>query len=107
MIKIDGNRIISGGLPFSGSSAYCKNIYAPLSAVISLGQSTENILRRLSPAQAAVAILKGNYRSGLTESSSEKTLDIINEVCSHIPVYRFDCLPDESAVICLERELNL
>ena len=57
--------------------------------------------------EAFVALLQGNYRSGITNMSSQKTIDVLEKLCSTIPVYKLDCLPDETAVECLKRELEI
>ena len=107
LVKCENGNIIAGGLPFSGSSNICKNISAPLKAVISLGQACENIIRKMSEGEAFVALLQGNYRSAMNENASKMVTDTIEKICRNIPVYKFDCLPDESAVERLAKELCL
>ena len=107
LISLKDGTIFAGGLPFSGSSNICKNISAPLAAVVCLGQAKENLIRKISAREALVALLQGNYRSGITNESSHRTIDILEKLCSTVPVYRLDCLPDKTAVECLEKELGL
>ena len=107
LISLKDDVAFAGGLPFAGSSKICKNISAPLMAVVYLGQAKENTIRKLSVREAFVCLLQGNYRSGLTKYSSQKTIDVIEKICNTIPVYRLDCLPDKTAVECLERELKI
>ena len=107
LVSLKNDVIFAGGLPFAGSSKICKNISAPLMAVVCLGQAKENKIRKLSEREAFVSLLQGNYRSGLTKDSAQKTIDVIEKVCNTIPVYRLDCLPDKTAVECLERELKI
>ncbi len=107
LISLKDNMIFAGGLPFSGSSDICKNISAPLAAVVCLGQAKENKITKMNEREAFVALLQGNYRSGITNMSSQKTIDVLEKLCSTIPVYKLDCLPDETAVECLKRELEI
>lgn len=107
LIKLIDNKIFAGGLPFSGSSNICKNISAPLSAIVCLGQAKDNIIRRMSESEAFINLLQGNYRSVMTNDASQQTMDVIERICSQIPIYKFDCLPDKTAVECLEKELNI
>lgn len=107
LVSLKDGTIFAGGIPFSGSSNICKNISAPLAAVVCLGQAKENLIRKISVSEALVALLQGNYRSGITNESSHKTIDILEKLCSTVPVYRLDCLPDKTAVECLEKELRL
>ncbi len=107
LIKLIDNEIVAGGLPFSGSSDICKNISAPLSAIVRLGQAKENIINRMSVSEAFITLLQGNYRSGMTNFASHQTINVIEQICNRIPIYKFDCLPDKTAVEFLEKELNL
>ncbi len=107
LVKYENGNIMAGGLVFSGSSAICKNLSAPLSAIVSLGQAKENILRKLSKGEALIALLQGNYRSGITKSASQKTINVLEEACRNVPMYRLDCLPDRTAVECLKKELGI
>lgn len=107
LVSLKDEMIFAGGLPFSGSSDICKNISAPLAAVVCLGQAKENIIRKMSASEAFVALLQGNYRSGITKSSSQKTIDVLEKICGTVPMYRLDCLPDKTAVECLEKELGI
>ncbi len=107
LVSLKDDVIFAGGLPFAGSSKICKNISAPLMAIVCLGQAKENTIRKLSEREAFVSLLQGNYRSGLTKDSAQKTIDVIEKVCNTIPVYKLDCVPDKTAVECLERELKI
>lgn len=107
LVKNDNGNIIAGGLAFSGSSDICKNISAPLTAVVCLGQAKENKIRKMSKSEAFVALMQGNYRSAMGNSASQKVTDVIENICRSVSVYKLDCLPDKSAVECLEKELGL
>lgn len=107
LIKLENGKAMAGGLPFSGSSNICKNISAPLMAIVYLGQAKENRLRKMSESEAFIAMLQGNYRVGITKVASQKTIDVLEKTCSSVPVYRFDCLPDKTAVEHLKKELEV
>jgi len=107
LVKYANGNIIAGGLPFSGSSDICKNISAPLAAVVCLGQAKENTIRKMSKSEAFVSLMQGNYRSAMRDSASQKATDVIENLCRSVAVYKLQCLPDESAVKCLEKELGL
>lgn len=107
LVKNDNGNIIAGGLPFSGSSDICKNISAPLVAVVCLGQAKENTIRKMSKGEAFVALMQGHYHSAMREKASQMAIDVIENICRSVAVYKLDCLPDESAVKCLEKELGL
>lgn len=95
------------GLPFSGSSGICKNVTAPLCAIVYLAQSKENKLIKLSVAEAVVSVIKGCYLPVENSAVSGLVIDSVSEICKSVPVYRLECLPDESSVRILEKELCL
>ena len=81
--------------------------YARESWFIKMTAVKENLIRKISVREALVALLQGNYRSGITKAASQKTIDVLEKICSTVPVYRLDCLPDKTAVECLEKELGI
>ena len=107
MISRCDENIVACGLPFSGSSGFCRNITAPIKAVVCLAQAKENKLCRLSSSDAFVLVLTGCYLPVGNPDSSSGVIDIINQICDELPVYKFECLPDESSVRVLENELCL
>ncbi len=107
LVKNENENIIAGGLVFSGSSSICKNLSAPLLTIVSLGQAKENKLRKLSKVEAFITLMQGNYRSAMSEAASNKSTDVLEQICNSVVMYRLDCLPDKSAVECLEKELKL
>ncbi len=107
LVKNKNGKIMAGGLVFSGSSTICKNLSAPLLAVVSLGQAKENRIRKLSKSEAFITLMQGNYRSGMSEKASKKSTDVLEQICSTVPMYKLDCLPEKSAVECLVKELGL
>ncbi len=107
LVQYKNGNIMAGGLIFSGSSAICKNLSAPLMAIVSLGQAKDNIIRKMTKSEAFITLMQGNYRSAMSEDASQKVTDVLEQICISIPMYKLDCLPDKSAVECLEKELGL
>ncbi|MCD7827600.1 MAG: hypothetical protein LUG85_03560 [Clostridiales bacterium] len=96
----------AGGLPFSGSSDICKNKSLPVKAVVRLYQGRENKALRLTGAQAYAVVYEGCCRSLWSKSLNQKIASIAAEIAETVPVVRFDCLPDASAVKELEEFLK-
>ncbi|MBR5245929.1 MAG: hypothetical protein IKV25_00995 [Clostridia bacterium] len=107
LITFDKDIAMVGGLPFSGSSNICKNKSAPLQAIVCLGQAEKNTLRIMDRSEAFISLMQGNYRYGMREKASRKTVEVIEKICNSTPVYKFDCLPDKTAVECLRKELGI
>lgn len=103
--EING-KIYACGIPLRGSSEISLNICEPIKAVVCLGQAKENRIRRLSPKEAFLNILgKFSYNTQNVESLS-KASEMAALMSENIPVFYLECLPDESAVRCLECELE-
>ena len=94
--------LYAAGLPFSGSSDICHNRILPVKAIVRLGQAKENTVRRLSGINAFKFLYEGCYRSLWNNKFSENTAELITFIASAVPVFKLDCLPDESAVETLE-----
>lgn len=94
------------GLPFAGSSEYCKNKTVPLGAIVYLGQGVENYIEALKGKDAFCKILEGASVAVWNKEELEKVLTCIQEVVGQVPVYYFKCTPDEKAVRCLSYQLR-
>lgn len=93
------------GLPYAGSSRVFRNASAPCHAIVMLGQAKENSLRRLSPREAFTSLYPEVTLHHWEKVAVEKATALLTELISQIPIYRLDCLPDESAVQLLHQEV--
>lgn len=94
------------GLPFCGSSGICRNATAPLRAVVVLAQGAENRISRMGGKAAVKALLSQMYvRRGERESVAQ-AMTLASEIAVRVPVYHLSCLPERSAVECLEKALT-
>ena len=94
------------GVPFCGTSGICKNRNLPLGAIVLLGQSTENKIRRLSGIEALRGILHNVYLDLLAPNEQATIFDLIIKLLENVPVYSFECTPDQKAVEVLEKTLQ-
>lgn len=94
------------GLPLCGTSEICRNRNVPLRAVVLLRQGKENEIRRLRGAQAVKALLEQLYLQPWNARAAELALELSARVCCRVPVFLLRCLPDVSAVECLENALQ-
>ena len=106
VLSLEGNGVSAHGLPFSGSSEDCRNVSAPVRAIIYLTQAKENHLFRLSGLNAVKRIMSGGYLPPEFSGCLPKLLDLAAEIALRVPVYELDCLPDSSAVELLASELE-
>lgn len=92
-------------LPFSGTSGVNENVSSPLRAVVVLSQAPENTVRRLGAVQALRALTPNVFADALVAEEWQRTLTLLLDLVSAVPVYALACTPDERAVQALERAL--
>lgn len=92
------------GSPYCGTSEFCENGAYPIAAIVLLSQGKTNTIRPARVREAAAAFLDGcSYDP---EQHTEQVLDIALDVWKRLPILCLSCLPDETAVTCLEQALN-
>lgn len=85
------------GLPVAGSSGIYKNKKAQISHIIVLRQGKENKLTRLSPRDAFIKIYSETTVHTWDAEFQSNILNMISDLVQNVPVYLYECLPDESA----------
>lgn len=85
------------GLPWKGSSEYCLNRKAPLSAIVVLRQSGENRITKLGET-ATEYILPHVFLPHWDKDCLNKALDTFDRLLKNVPVFLLECRPDEDAV---------
>ena len=93
------------GLPVAGSSGIYKNKKAQISHIIVLRQGTENKLTRLSPRDAFIKIYRETTVHTWVDEFQTNILNMISDLVQNVPVYLYECLPDESAVEFLKEQI--
>ena len=101
----DNNIYMAGGLPISGSSEFCGNLSLPIGAIIKLGQAKENMIKRLTGFDAFNAVMGSCYPVTYSKYLINKEIDFAERLSENVPVFYYECLPDESAVYYLEEML--
>lgn len=96
IIDLNNNGYVHG-LPFSGSSDYCINKSCPLGAIVILEKGPVNQLQRLG-LEAFNTVFSQVTVNPWDSEFCEQIMDLILETCCMIPVYRYSCTKDESAV---------
>lgn len=99
-------RFFASGIPFCGSSRISKNETLPIKAIVYLRKALQNSVTRLEGALAYGAVYEGCCRSLWSAENTEKISLLAEKAAESIPVFRLDCLPDESAVAALKKELE-
>lgn len=94
------------GSPYCGTSSYCERAELPLAAVVQLSQAKENRVSRLTLKAAISAFLEGCAYDPTAPAQTAAVMDLAAAIYRDVPFYHLACLPDESAVACLESALK-
>lgn len=115
-VCVNGDRAILGknsknvwtayGLPFCGSSKICKNISAPIRAIVILRQAKENSVKRLNELEAFKLIYSELTLSNAEKHMASSAMDTVLELIKNVPVYLYACTKDALAVEVLKNELE-
>ncbi len=105
-VRIEDGQVLAAGVPFAGSSKYCKNRTLPLAAVVYLGQAPETTIEQLRGVHAFRRIWEGCSVNTWDKVDLSLVSDTVQKVIEAVPVYCLRCTPDESAVIALEQALK-
>lgn len=105
-VRIAGGQVCAAGVPFAGSSQICKNVTAPLAAIVYLGQAKQTSIRQLGGFEAFRRIWEGVSVNTWNRGDVALVSETVQRVVQSVPVYHLPCTPDESAVNALEQALR-
>ena len=105
-VRLADGKLLAEGIPFAGSSQYCKNRSLPIEAIVYLGQAPETTIRKLRGYEAFSKIWEGVSVDTWDREDMENVSQLVQKAAQTIPVYHLPCTPDESAVIVLEDALR-
>lgn len=103
---LDIGRKTANGIFYSGTSGICKNVTAPIRALVLLGQNDENRVSTPSPQAAFAGVLSQCAYYDWDALSATKMTECVARLVSDVPVLHFDCRADASAVRALQERLG-
>lgn len=101
-LGLEDGIVTAYGLPVSGSSDDCRNVTAPVAAIVGLSQARENRAAPLPLPRAVKCLLSGTYLPPEFSQDLPMLFDLASDLAQRVPVFHLDCLPDEGAVTALE-----
>lgn len=106
LLRLEKDATFACGLPFAGTSGICKNFTLPIRAVVVLEQAKKNQAERMQPTAAVRALLSQISLQKWNRQDIRLAMDITERLIERLPIYHLACLPDETAVDCLEKTLK-
>jgi len=85
------------GTPWSGKTPCYRNVEARIGGFVSLNQAPFNKIQRLSILPAYAALLPAVSNMKWERRLNDGINQTINSIISNVPIFRLDCLPDETA----------
>lgn len=105
-IRLVDDALLAEGIPFAGSSKFCKNRSLPIRAIVYLGQAPKTSIRKMRGYEAFSKIWEGVSVNTWDRDDMERVSAVVQKAAEQIPVFHLQCTPDESAVLALEEALR-
>lgn len=105
-VRLVDGVLMAEGIPFAGSSVYCKNRSLPVEAIVYLAQAPQTTIRRLRGVEAFRRIWEGVSVNTWDKEDMSAVMDTVTRLTEQVPVYYMPCTPDETAVEALEQALR-
>lgn len=105
-IRLADDVLLAEGIPFAGSSQYCKNKSLPIETIVYLGQAPVTTIRKLRGYEAFSKIWEGVSVNTWDKEDMELVSGVVQKVAEKIPIFHMPCTPDEDAVAILEEALR-
>ena len=94
------------GVMYAGTSGICRNVTAPLRAVVLLHQAPESRVTDIRPQEAFARVLSQCAYHQWDPASAARMTELAARLVTNVPVRQLDCRADESAVRALEEALR-
>lgn len=101
-VRLQGKHFTGHGTPWQSSVDLSRPGSAPLGCLVFIGHGRENVLDRISAAEALQLLLPEVDLLWAGSSFSDAIYATLDQLLTAVPCYRFDFLPDQSAVSMLE-----
>ena len=105
IISADHTACTAYGGPIAGTSNIFNDLSAPVGGIVMIRQAQENKIEELTPRKKWMALYAEAIKSTWDQEYNAALLSILNTVSADVPVISMACLPDESAVRCLQQYL--
>ncbi len=100
------DRWLAYGSPLAGSSHCCLNEHVPVRAIVVLKQADQCEIHQISKADAFRLLYGLSTVYYWSREYVERTIQMVEDLTSEIPVYQLSCAPNLKAVEILEDQLR-
>lgn len=96
-LRFHDGRWYAYGTPWSGKNGINQNKKVPLAGICFLKKASENRIRRLSPQEAMMRIVKQTHRRFTRAENLDLMLSLVEQLVQMIPVYELENRPEPEA----------
>ena len=104
-LRFRENQVYGYGIPWKGSSPYCKNRKVPVKGIVVLRQAKENSIRKLDALSCLEQFMPHIFLPHWDQKCMAKALDTFDRILGNIPVWLLECRPDEDAVLLTKEQI--
>lgn len=104
-LRILDHMTFAYGIPWKGSSPYCKNRKVPVKGIVVLRQAKENSIRKLDSISAMELFMPHIFLPHWDQDCLGRALDTFDQILTHVPIWLLECRPDEDAVLLTKEHL--
>jgi len=105
-VRLADGILLAEGIPFAGSSEYCKNQSLPIEAIVYLQQAPGTTIHKLRGYEAFARIWEGVSVNTWDRMDMKLVSAVVQKAAAELPVFHLSCTPDETAVTVLEEALR-
>ncbi len=102
-LKLENNKILVYGTPWSGTHEKHLNAKAPLAAIVVLEQNPKNEIRKLTISEITAHLLPRFLLPYYDNCLMGKAMDIYERIVVSVPIYLLKCRPDREAAEMVHR----
>lgn len=106
LLREENGTLLACGLPYAGTSGISQNQTLPVAAIVALQQGRENVICSVPLTQAVKLLTSQICLQPWRAQDILTALDMAQRIASLVPIYHMACLPDVSAVQCLQSVLK-
>ncbi len=99
-------KVYAAGSPYAGSSAVYRNYESPVRAIIVLGKGEDNQTQRLKGSAALLPLMRESTFVYMDGNMKRRQAELLCSAAEKLPVYRYLCRKDVSAVERLKEVLR-
>ncbi len=98
ILFVENGKLFASSSPIAGSSGICENKTAEVAAIVMLDQANSNYITELGKAEKVGLLVSNSACDSWRKSDFNKLITLCASFYDKTKMFRYNCLPDKSAV---------